>query len=103
VNYSKINFDDETRYYHAWTGESEMQFTDNFKGSIKFNRFINEYHQKFIVKGLFFSWAYFPILIEEKKDTKTLERENAILRRRADEVDALAHQILKANKPNDYV
>jgi hypothetical protein len=23
--------------------------------------------------------------------------------RRADEVDALAHQILKANKPNDYV
>lgn len=102
VDITKIDWEDETRYYHAWSGESDIQFTDNFAGAINYNRFINEYHQKFIIQGLFFSWAYFYTLKEEKKDYETIERENEILRRRADEVDELAHKILKANKPNDY-
>jgi len=36
------------------------------------------------------------------KDNETLQRENDILRKRADEVDELLKKALKANKPNDY-
>ena len=91
----KINF------YHCWSEEEQWHFTDNYHKSSN-NEWKNDKFEEFIKHGVNFAYCYFPILIseEEKKSYETLENENDILRRRADDAVIQLNETIKTLHPN---